>query len=578
MKRRWKTTIGLLIALMMLLGMIAACSTDSDTGNTGTSDTTAPDTTDSSGDTAGQPADGDDDVIEYRFYSAWGGNFPVGAEYGLVANEVAARTGVRFIPMAPASDEHREAILLAYMSGDMPEIITHWHDGVHVGSFAEVTVEAAMDGMLLELTQFWDEVPTIEYAMTSEFISPTFAKTSLNLSEFGDDRYFLPFRVPPTEGDITDDVFGLWARKDILEAYGKDRHEIVTADDLYDLLVFIKESDIKDAAGNTTIPGSTTGWNSGWGWDWYCNMKWIGSSPTDWYMTDEGLRNRFVTEYIIDGAKFMNKLVNEDLFDVESFTHSLDTFGEKISTGRPGVAWMGFWWHWQHNWDSLYVTNPEMEYVLLGPMKDAVGNDLLPTRSAVWDTGHVVVFSAKTPDPLRLMKALEYLSDDEGFLLFHKGIEGVHWNWEDGIPKDTQEMQGVDRETSVDAYGQVPYFLTLFPRMRGYGWDELYATPQWAQNRADRPHLLYYLEPIHVIDTQWPGYETMMDRIATIDLTEEMMRAVTAPSAKETESLLRSLQDRLIDAGYNEWGDWLTEQYNQDPARFIVGEANFKTK
>ena len=189
-------------------------------------------------------------------------------------------------------------------------------------------------------------------------------------------HYILPSNVKPVErwGEF-EYQDGIYIRKDILEDLGIDRSTIKTSEDLYEVMKVIKEKDYKDVNGRKVIVGGLT--SNGGGTRVYA-ASYIKNSGklTGMDITDEGhVSDDFFSPYLDKEILFIRKLVSEGLLDVEGLSQNDSRAKEKIANGMYAVI------PWKYDdlynvcKDTLYTTNPEMEYVPFANLQSAEGTN-----------------------------------------------------------------------------------------------------------------------------------------------------------------------------------------------------------
>lgn len=129
--------------------------------------------------------------------------------------------------------------------------------------------------------------------------------------------------------------------------------------------------------------------------------------------------------------KFLNKLYNEGLLDKEIFTLGFDGAKAKLAQGRILAGFYPGWVVGGPEASLRAAQKSDREYAKLPILlNDAVtdhSNALLPTGS---NENWAITKKAKNPE--RIIQFIDYLFSDEGQILTHWGIEGVHYEVKDG--------------------------------------------------------------------------------------------------------------------------------------------------
>lgn len=558
----------------VLLGLLLTVSATACGGSTPTSESTAPaastSTTEAAESTAEEaPAESaaitDKEPITYNFLHCWNGgaaSFPDGWENGQLAKLITEETGVSLNVETITSSE-TEKLALVFASGDVPDIanVPFWN--TNPGGEGEQIKNAAVGGMLLGLNEYMDRFPNVKRAMT-ENIASAFKELHYEHPDFGGERYIIPNKGRE-EADITNWAYGVHARKDILESLNVDPKSIQTADDLYGLLVKIRDGGFVDINGKPVIPAGN--WHNGWSYEQYI-LTFQPGGFTNWDVVDGKITHEYMLQNEIDKILYMRKLVSEGLYDAEALTQT-DTMGkEKAATGR--LATQGCHWPHQNEFfeSTLYLTNPEMEYVTLGPFIQADGsNPTSVNRKGVYGFG-ALILSADIEKPERALAMIDYLSSTEGRKLVGFGIEGVHYNDENGIPVRTEEwakIKAEDQQTwNLEGFGWGN--VAVEDCAKSMGWDPDYNKPGFVYAREVRPLAFFDGYSAEDISSQWPGKAAYDEKMSTSDYANIKKVAITAASDDEAIKILQEYRAKMIDAGYEEMMAYVQERMDADPS------------
>ncbi|MFV0399894.1 MAG: hypothetical protein ACK5LX_04645 [Oscillospiraceae bacterium] len=564
--------IAALLAAALLVVSLAACnsstssSTDSGSTPAQSSESTADSSTAESASTEdSSEAATDLEPITYNFLMDWNGGaygFPDGWDNGPVAQAIIEKLGVS-LNVETITTSETEKLALVFASGDVPDITNAPFWDTIPGGEGEQIKNAALDGMLLDLNPYVDQFPNVKRAM-EENISTAFSELHYENADFAGARYIIPNK-PMTKEDTTNWAYGVYARKDILESLGVEPTSITTADELYDLLNKIKDGGFTDISGKPVIPAGN--WHNGWSYDQYTLTFWPGGNNTRWEVVDGKIVHEYMREEETEKILYMRKLVSEGLYDAEALTQT-DTLGkEKMATGR--VATFGC--HWPHMngffESTLYLTNPEMEYVVLGPFLRTDGTPAT-TESRLGAYGFGCLFlSADIEQPERALGLIDYLSSDEGWTLAKFGIEGTHYTREGDIVTRTEEW------TTTKAQDQQTYYLEGFgfenlamdDREKSYGWSVEYNKPGWVYAREVRDLVFFDGYTAKDIAEQWEGKAEFDATMATVNYEDLKKVAITAASDDEAIKILEDYRQKMRDAGYDEMMAFIQEKMDADP-------------
>ncbi|WP_373231970.1 ABC transporter substrate-binding protein [Cohnella sp.] len=157
--------------------------------------------------------------------------------------------------------------------------------------------------------------------------------------------------------------------------------------------------------------------------------------------------------------RWLNHMNAEGLLDKESFVQKYDQYKAKIATGRVlGLI--------DQKWDFDEGQRPLKAE---GKFDQTYGHYPVTLTEeyknpAFWSTGFTgglgVAISVDNPDPVRTIKFLDYLASDEGQVLANWGIEGKHYNVENGkrfIPPEVADRKINDainfqKESGIGSY------------------------------------------------------------------------------------------------------------------------------
>ncbi|TCP21340.1 carbohydrate ABC transporter substrate-binding protein (CUT1 family) [Scopulibacillus darangshiensis] len=406
MKKGFKLALSLL--LLFALTSLAACNNDSKTD-----------------------ASKDGKSVTLTILHNWNGSAASAPKDPLnnpVAKKIKEETGVT-VKFTYAKKSEVETANEAFATGNLPDI----YDGPAWGGEAQVLLKAANEGQLVDLTKYLDKYPNLKKFTKKENMSQTLYDTVFKKQKNG--QYFLTEQYPKTKADIQDWLYGLYVRKDIAKKLGIDPQSVKTKEDLYNFLVKIKNANLKTADGKSIFPLGSYGNGFALG----IMSQYFAPIPGDtgWMISDSGkAKMNFMTKNWDEYTMYMRKLLKEGLLDPKSFTQSGPAAQEKITQGRYAVVPTQF--------PQLYVSerqfvkdNPDKNFVPLGPIKDINGNQYKTVFNVQGSQLIAIPKSSKNVDAA--LKVLNYLASDEGYILTHFGIKGVHYDMVNGKPKAKKE-------------------------------------------------------------------------------------------------------------------------------------------
>ncbi|KAF9127319.1 hypothetical protein BGX30_014850 [Mortierella sp. GBA39] len=162
-------------------------------------------------------------------------------------------------------------------------------------------------------------------------------------------------------------------------------------------------------------------------------------------------------------------MYNEGLLDKETFVQKSDQYKSKISSGRV-LGLIDQEWGYSDAENALKAagkderTYAHLPVTLSEEYKDHSFQDTGFTSG--WGIG----ITNNCKDPVRAIKFMDWLASDEGQVLINWGIEGKHYNVEDGkrvIPQEIQEKKINDASNFTKTSGIGLY--TIFSAHYGDG-------------------------------------------------------------------------------------------------------------
>ncbi|MCJ7842952.1 hypothetical protein MUB24_19135 [Lederbergia sp. NSJ-179] len=528
---------------VLLLSFLAACS-------------------DGSKSSSSKQEDGEITLKVLHNWNGSGAGAPEDPMKNPVADKIAEKTGVRF-DMEYTNGSEVEKLTQVLATGDFPDV----YIGPAWGKEAELLLQAANQGMLHDLTPYIKEYPNLAEVVKKENMSISLYNDIISKQESG--QFILHSMYPATEADIEDWLYGLYVNKDIADELGVDPNSVQTPEDLYNFLKEIKEGKF-EANGNSVFPLGT--YDNGWPLDITSEMFVPVAGAGSWFIDDKGnARYNFMTEEYEEWILFMRKLMSEGLLDPEAFSHTGTIAREKIAQGRYAVIPGQF----EGVWNDAKKGGNQKKYVPLGPLEDFSG-DRYRTEFNVQGSQLIAVSANLSEEKLEaFVKMFDYLSSDEGYLLTKFGVEGVHYDLEDGevvakeemvqkIKDDTFKNEGVghylafsglDRE---DSLGGGPF---------GHQYDEKSEVKKEVTEirRKDGIKPTTGIDPYSVLKNH-PKFDQIEP--ITIVMGDAVQQAIHAGTEEEALGIMNKTRDALKKAGIEEVAAEITKQA-QDGTEFM---------
>lgn len=184
------------------------------------------------------------------------------------------------------------------------------------------------------------------------------------------------------------------------------------------------------------IPFTAPGLGAG-----YLNEFYQDASP-DFVKVDGKWVDGMTEPNMVSALERLTSAYAEGLLDVEIITNTTSTCRQKWYAGQVGA-----FSYWAGNWnvsleDRLRKREPEASVVAIPPIAEGSYSKRVPA---------IAVISSTAVDPETIFKYfIEYMNDgEEGSMLFQHGVEGVHWEREDGqivhLPKLSNPTEIVEK-------------------------------------------------------------------------------------------------------------------------------------
>ncbi|WP_235885325.1 extracellular solute-binding protein [Paenibacillus cymbidii] len=187
----------------------------------------------------------------------------------------------------------------------------------------------------------------------------------------------------------------------------------------------------------------------------------------------------FLNRYVQESYHFFNRLHREGLLDPEIFTDKSAQMKEKVLSGRAISTWYSIPGY-SDNVKIKEAGHPEMQYIAQPVRTNTQVQENKKRLIMELDTGTFLnlVITKNAKDPKRLMELVDWASSEEGMTLLQAGIEGKHYNVQNGkrVPTDLYYKEVQDPQSTV-GFG---YFTFLGNDLRLGGNGQPYSfTNDW---------------------------------------------------------------------------------------------------
>lgn len=414
---KWKTPrtfAALLLATTLLIGGCGSnggSASEGNNGNTGTGNN-------------GQNASAEDtSPVTFTFFGAdaspnWNNM------QDDVGKAITEKTGVTIqaeYDVGSGGGEQKIALMTA--SGDVPDFI-----------FAKGSLSKLVDaGLIIDLTDLIEEhAPNIKRILGD----------NINRMKYSNDDPSI-YQITTNMGvdqQSFDAGGGFEIQQRVLKEFGYP--EIRTVKDFEDILRKYKEK-YPETDGQPTIPLSL---NAD---DWkimitVTNPAFLATGAPDdgeYYVNPETYETQLHYKRAEEKEYFrwLNHMFNEGLLDKDTFIQKDDQYKAKIASGRV-LGLISQEWEYQDGENALKAAGKDDYTYAHFPVtlnEDYVDHSFQP--AGLDGSGIAITTAAK--DPVRLIKFLDWLASDEGQVLMNWGIEGKHYNVENGVRVVPEEIQ-----------------------------------------------------------------------------------------------------------------------------------------
>lgn len=244
------------------------------------------------------------------------------------------------------------------------------------------------------------------------------------------------YRVPKRPQGTYDLIL---VRQDWLDKVGAD-----TPSTIEEALEVAKKLTFEDPDGNGAQDTyGFSGWGLG-GFDTILNA-YGGSVGNNIYLKDGKLTSTILAPDMKEGLEMCKAFVDAGVVDPDIVANNEETIRDKMAQGKLGM--LRFSWasvYKQALYEQVTAVDPSAEWVWMDPWAASAGDkSFLRYSTAVGTMGSWVVSAKVAENPEKLdavIKLLNYVVSDKGLNLVCYGIEGRHYNIEDGKVVKTDLM------------------------------------------------------------------------------------------------------------------------------------------
>lgn len=521
-----KKLTALFLSALMLATLLAGCGGNSGDGSGGGGDS------------------GGDGIVTITFFDKNSGSKTFTDE---VAQKIMDETGVRLSVENPSGDPD-EKLNLMLTGQNYPDIVL-----MGQGELVTRYIEA---GALIELDDYLEQYPAI-----GEMYGETMKKTKHTDGH----NYWLAnwYGVDP------DASVGMLMRRDFLaEIVGEERAnspEPFTQSEFLDILRQFKalhpQVDGKNAIPLTVVSSSDGGFGT---------LKGMFGMKTYYEAPDGTLQHWARDPRYMDAMLFMNDLATSGLLDSEWVVNKDEQWKQKLSSGAVFATFGAYWDTDDVNATLAATYGEDAQFYMYKVVADGLSasQTTYNGRSTLgWDAIGITK-NCKNVDAA--MRLINYLVSEEGQYLLLWGIEGEHWNIENGVHvPDAETFQNLkdnfdstSNETGIrkwtwfikNGFGSdgTPYDLTT-----KYQMTDTAAFANEAIDESDAWDTADYsgLEPAGstVMGLQWQRVTDVM--------SQRYSGIVDAANHDAAIAAYNAMIDEMESSGLIECEEYITEQY-----------------
>ncbi len=419
-KKKWPS---LILSATLIASLLAACGNNGDSGSSSQNSSSSPSSPSAA---SASPSEEKIEPLTLTFYSE--DVNPNWANYeddiGKVLRE---KTGITLDAEFAVGDAAQKSALIA-SSGDYPDLIS---PKTSISKFVDADA-------VLDLTDLIEQhAPNLKKLFEGQM-------NRLKYSESDQSIYVIP-SYDGIDHQIFEAGGGMQLQHRVVKELGYPT--IRTVKDFENAIKAYLEKHPKDENGNPNIGLSLIAddWRMYIGVTNPAFLSTGGSDDGEYYVDIDThqvtyhFRRPIEKEYF----RWLNHMNAEGLLDKESFVQKYDQYKAKIATGRV-LGLIDQKWDFDDGQKALKAE---------GKLDQAYGHYPVTLseeykQTAFWPTGFTggsgVAISVDNPDPVRTIKFLDYLASDEGQVLVNWGIEGKHYNVENGkrvIPEEVNNRK-----------------------------------------------------------------------------------------------------------------------------------------
>lgn len=509
-----------------------------------------------------------------------GYNLPSDLDATLVAQELKERTGISVEFKYTPGDSDSSVMAAHLASGEVADVVVGYLNNSTRKEFP-IIKKAADEGLFADISEYLKDTEVYSKYYEEGYLPQDTYNNIVFREDFDGAVYFLHLCIDEEDTSMVWDpseeyLGGFFIQQKIVDELGIDVTSIRTQEQLYDLLVQIKDAGFVDDNGNEMYPMGPRIWGGNADSVDYLTKNDNWGVSKGFNITEDGqVLHEAETDYVYDRINYVRSLIAEDLLHPEFFT--IDETRAKELVNSKSVAIIAD----THNYMTEIYSNED--WIPLGPLDDIVGynGEYVSGKSGY---GFAAI-SSEAENPEEIVQFLDYLSTYEGQLLVNYGIEGVTYNMVDGYPVLTDEAKEKiatgDTDWQINEIGAYfggqglyafNFMLTNINNMKNFGEtrpgaasdDNVYQRAVDIATEYERElTLLPGLGANAYLTTE--GMEDVKTSYELLNYNEMLVQAIYANSDEDVVAIVESFRDQLKLAGIDEYYTLLEEMYAENP-------------
>lgn len=574
-KKVVKRLLAASLAGTMAVGMLAGCGGDSK------KDDSSAKNEESTEDNSDKPDTwiADRTITVQAYVDDIGNTLPDDFNNTPTMQKITELTGIKLDVKYTPGDSDAKVMASQLASGTIPDVIISYLDNSTRPEFP-LLLKAAKEEMFADVSEYMENSQVYSKYCEEGYL-PSDTYKNIVFRDDLDGVYLWQMNIDEVDRTlevVPEDEYlgGMYIQKSIADELGIDVKSINTQDQLYDLLVKIKEGGFKDDNGNDVYPLGPKYWGGSVDAIKYITAGYRWGVSKDYNIDDDGnVKHIAETDYVYDQINFVRKLLDEGLMNPEFFTMD-STRAEEVSKNHNSAIIADV-----HNYEEIIYGSED--YIPLGPLNDIAGDNKEVTHGK---SGRgCMAISAEAENPEEIFKFFDWLSTKEGQMIAQYGAEGVSYDLVDGKPVLKEEVLTELNNGNTDylinevgsAFGGTgnyffEFVLTNKNNIDNFGesrpgasaGDSAYArSVEIAKEYGREKKLIPGLDATAYLSAdELAAVKTQMD---LLNWDETFVQACFAKSDKEMTDIVESFRAQLKAAGVEQFEAYVKEVYEEDP-------------